>query len=154
MRVHFYRAGSGVRRSDARAADAGVTGRRLRWVSVRSVTISFLLFVVRKEPVPSFVPVQSLKGQESLITIKAPELTGSFETALILGAGGFHGTGPKRLVEIFAIFVIHPVFMSVKIADLTIECFALLAGQILKTVAYLMKGVDHIQRTVFAAFQP
>ena len=103
---------------------------------------------------PSFVPVQSLKGQESLVTIKAPELTGSLEAALILGAGGFHGTGAKRLVECFAVLVIHSVFMAVEIADLTVECFTLFAGQIIKTVAYLMKGIDHIQRAVLSALQP
>ena len=145
---------TGTRRNDTQVAGAGVARRRLRCVIVRSVTISYLLFIVWKEPVPSFVPMQSLKSQESFIAIEAPELTCPLEAALILGAGGLHGTGPKRLVECFTILVIHPVFMSVKIADLSIERFTLLAGQIIKIAAYFLKVVYHIQRAVFTSFQP
>jgi len=114
----------------------------------------FLLSVVREKQVPPFVPMQRLKGQECLVTVKAPELPCALEAALVLRAGGFHCAGPERLVKRFAVLVVHSIFVTIKVDDLAVECFALLGGQCIKTGAYFMKAVDHIYRAVFSAFQP
>jgi hypothetical protein len=79
---------------------------------------------------------------------------GSLEAALILSAGGFHSAGPKRLIKRLTILVVHSIFVTAKVTDLAVDCFALLAGECIKVGTYFMKGVDHIQRAVFAAFQP
>ena len=49
-------------------------------------------FGVREEVLPAAVAPEGFQAEEGFVAVERPELTGAFETALVLAASGFDGS--------------------------------------------------------------
>jgi hypothetical protein len=100
---------------------------------------------VGAELVPAAIAPESFQAHEGLLAHRRPELTGAFETALVLTAGRFDRPGTHRMISQFPLLlggiallasvsgfeyflVLHPVDVVLEIVDLGLD-FLLLGFQ-------------------------
>src|SRR5437764_7355012 len=64
---------------------------------------------------PAFVAPEGFQAHQSLVPSTTPKLAGSFEAALVLPTGRFHGATALRLASSSRGSVIHPVLVLLEI---------------------------------------
>jgi hypothetical protein len=67
---------------------------------------------------------EGFQTQQGFIARLTPELSGSFEAALVLPAGSFHRAAANGLAASASSAVIHPVLMLMEIIDFPLHRFS------------------------------